>query len=109
MMKRGISSPDHLAAFSASLMAQGTEIYHDARHPSAAKKRITLLRPVDDTLTLEPREGDRVLGFHYSVVNWTPQPTPRGTKVSEILIDWAKEKSVLRIAAATFGQGPVRR
>ena len=86
----GINSPDHLAAFIASLMALGTKIYHDANHPSAAKKRITLLRTVDGTLTLEPREGDRVLGFHYSVVTWTPQPTPRGTKVGEITIDWAK-------------------
>ncbi|ENB9665325.1 hypothetical protein [Pseudomonas putida] len=48
-------------------MALGTENYHDASHPAAPKKRITLLRTVDGTLTLEPREGDRVLGFHYSV------------------------------------------
>lgn len=59
------------------------------------QKRITLLRTVDGTLTLEPREGDRVLGFHYSVVTWTPQPTARGTKVGEIMIDWAKEKATL--------------
>ena len=95
LRKRGINSPDHLAAFIASLMALGTEIYHNANHPSTAKKRITLLRTVDGTLTLEPREGDRVLGFHYSVVTWTPQPTPRGTKVGQITIDWAKEKATL--------------
>ncbi|CAK17335.1 hypothetical protein PSEEN4665 [Pseudomonas entomophila L48] len=57
-------------------MAKGTEIYHDANHPLASKKRITLLQTLDGTLTLEPREGDRVLGFHDSVVTWTPQPTP---------------------------------
>ncbi|MFJ4453562.1 hypothetical protein ACIP1G_06670 [Pseudomonas sp. NPDC089392] len=95
LRKRGINSPDHLAAFIASLMALGTGIYHDANHPLAAKRRITLLRTIDGTLTLEPREGDRVLGFHYSVVTWTPQPTPRGTKVGEIMIDWAKEKATL--------------
>ena len=57
--------------------------------------RAFMFRTVDGTLTLEPREGDRVLGFHYSVVTWTPQPNPRGTKVGEITIDWAKEKAPL--------------
>ncbi|WP_177334293.1 hypothetical protein [Pseudomonas sp. NBRC 111124] len=84
-----------MAAFIAYLMTLGTAIYQDPNHPSAAKKRITLLPTVDGTLTLEPREGDRVLGFHYSEVTLTPQPTPRGIKVGEITIDWAKEKATL--------------
>ncbi len=107
LRKRGIKSPDQLAAFIASLMARGTEIYHDANHPLAAKKRITLLRTVDGTLTLEPREGDRVLGFHYSVVTWTPQPTPRGTKVGEIMIDWAKEKATLEGSPSDINEAVV--
>ncbi|WP_205300426.1 hypothetical protein [Pantoea sp. Ap-967] len=37
LRKREISSPDQLAAFIASLMVLGTEIYHDANHPSASK------------------------------------------------------------------------
>lgn len=81
LRKRGIKSPDQLAAFIASFMARGTEIYHDANHPIAAKKRITLLRTLDGTLTLEPRKGDRVLGFHDSVVTWTPQPTHEEPKL----------------------------
>ncbi|MNE78978.1 hypothetical protein D3C76_657510 [compost metagenome] len=53
-----------------------------------------LLKTIDETLTLEP-DGKRVPGLHYSVVTWTPQPTPRRTKVGEITIDWAKEKATL--------------
>lgn len=55
---------------------EGLEVHH-----TAAKE--------DGTLTLERREGDRALGFHYSVESWTRQPTSRATKVGEIKIDWA--------------------
>jgi hypothetical protein len=50
--------------------------------------------------SLRPARPEPPHGFHDSVVTWTPQlnstqPNPRGTKVGEIMVDWAKEKAPL--------------
>jgi len=63
-----------------------------------------LLKTVDETLTLEP-DRERVPGFHYSVVTWTPQPTPRGTGV--ITTDWPKEKTTLSRSPSDVTQAVV--
>lgn len=81
---RGCTKADDIPTFVSELIVLGTEIYHDENHPRAEMKRITLLRTQDGTLLLEPLKGDRHLGFHYSVVTWTPQSRPKGIQVGTI-------------------------
>lgn len=81
---RGCTKADDVPRFVSELIVLGTEIYHDEAHPRADMKRITLLRTQDGTLLLEPLKGDRNLGFHYSVVTWTPQTQPKGIQVGTI-------------------------
>lgn len=81
---RGCMKADDVPRFVADLIVLGTEIYHDEAHARADMKRITLLRTQDGTLLLEPLKGDRHLGFHYSVVTWTPQIQPKGIQVGTI-------------------------
>lgn len=81
---RGCTKADDVPRFVSELIVLGTEIYHDETHPRANMKRITLLRTQDGTLLLEPKEGDRHLGFHYSVVTWTPQSQAKGIQVGTI-------------------------
>ena len=88
LKKRGCIAIEHVPQFVASLILLGTQIYHDPAHPRADMKRITLLRTSDGTLVLEPRLGDRHLGFHYSVVTWTPRSDARGIQVGEIERIW---------------------
>jgi hypothetical protein len=92
LKKRGCSSADDVPVFVSQLIVIGTEIYHDPAHPRADMKRITLLRTTDGTLLLEPRSGDRNLGFHYQVITWTPRPHPKGIQVGQIDVDWAQQK-----------------
>lgn len=84
LRSRGCTTPDDVPRFVADLIVLGTEIYHDEAHPRADMKRITLLRTQDGTLLLEPLKADRNLGFHYSVVTWTPQTQPKGIQVGTI-------------------------
>lgn len=84
LRSRGCTKVDDVPRFVSDLIVLGTEIYHDEKHARANMKRITLLRTQDGTLLLEPLEGDRHLGFHYSVVTWTPQTKPRGIQVGTI-------------------------
>lgn len=86
---RGCTKADDVPRFVAELIVLGTEIYHDEAHARADMKRITLLRTLDGTLLLEPLKGDRYLGFHYSVVTWTPQSQPKGIQVGTIDKNWA--------------------
>lgn len=93
---KNCKSLEDVSIFVAGLILKGTAIYHDQEHSKANKKRITLLRTLNGTLVLEPRSGDRNLGFHYSVITWTPRPQPKGTQVGTIAVDWEKEKVTLR-------------
>lgn len=87
LRKRGIAQDEDVPRFISCLVRCGTEIYHDPDHPRASMKRITLLRTTDGTLLLEPRHGDRHLGFHYQVITWTPRSLPRGIKVGVIELE----------------------
>jgi len=89
LRSRGCSTPDDVPQFVADLIVLGAEIYHDPAHGRAAMNRITILRTQDGTLLLEPLPGDRNLGFHYSVVTWTPRSTARGIQVGTITKKWA--------------------
>lgn len=80
---RGCAKADDVPLFVANLIVLGAELYHDSAHARAAMNRITILRTQDGTLLLEPLT-DRNLGFHYSVVTWTPQTQPRGIQVGII-------------------------
>ncbi|AVB23595.1 hypothetical protein BKM03_31800 (plasmid) [Pseudomonas avellanae] len=84
LRNRGCTKVDDVPRFVSDLIVLGTEIYHDEAHPRADMKRITLLRTQDGTLLLEPLAGDRYLGFHYSVVTWTPRTQPKGIQVGTI-------------------------
>ena len=83
LRKRGCTKADDVSLFVANLIVLGAELYHDSAHPRAAMNRITILRTQDGTLLLEPLT-DRNLGFHYSVVTWTPQTQPKGIQVGTI-------------------------
>lgn len=88
LRNRGCTKPDDLPRFIANLIVLGAEIYHDPTHDRADMKRITILRTEDGTLLLEPLAGDRNLGFHYSVVTWTPRSMPKGIRVGIISKSW---------------------
>lgn len=89
LRSRGCTKADDVPRFVADLIVLGAEIYHDPAHDRADMKRITILRTLDGTLLLEPLKGDRNLGFHYSVVTWTPRSTPKGIQVGTIDKKWA--------------------
>lgn len=89
LRSRGCVTPEDVTLFVANLIVLGAEIYHDPAHDRAAMNRITILRTQDGTLLLEPLKGDRNLGFHYSVVTWTPRSTPKGIQVGTIAKNWA--------------------
>jgi hypothetical protein len=89
LRSRGCTTPEDVPLFVADLIVLGAEIYHDPDHDRAAMNRITILRTQDGTLLLEPLKGDRNLGFHYSVVTWTPRSTPKGIQVGTIAKNWA--------------------
>ena len=89
LRNRGCNTPEDLPQFVADLIVLGAEIYYDEAHDRAAMNRITILRTQDGTLLLEPMSGDRNLGFHYSVVTWTPRSTPKGIQVGAITKSWA--------------------
>lgn len=84
LRNRGCSKADDVPRFVADLIVLGAELYYDPAHDRAAMNRITILRTQDGTLLLEPLKGDRNLGFHYSVVTWTPRSTPKGVQVGII-------------------------
>lgn len=83
LRSRGCTKADDVPLFVANLIVLGAELYHDSAHPRAAMNRITILRTQDGTLLLEPLM-DRNLGFHYSVVTWTPRTKPMGIQVGTI-------------------------